>query len=129
MYISCKSTRRFTCLYAISLALGLGAFAFQADGQNALARPVTRSSTGGSPTPPEAAVTNLELSRRIRAALDAEPYFYDRHIDVTLEGDDVVLSGVVFSAWELQNALRVARKAAGNRRVVDNLSLERDFRR
>jgi osmotically-inducible protein OsmY len=41
----------------------------------------------------------------------------------------VVLSGFVFSAWELQDALRIARKAAGDRPVTDNLSLERDFRR
>lgn len=72
---------------------------------------------------------NRELSERVRAALHAEPYFYDRHVDVTVEGDAVVLRGIVFSDWELQDALRVARKAAGNRPVVDNLSLDRDFRR
>jgi osmotically-inducible protein OsmY len=72
---------------------------------------------------------NRELSERVRAALHADPYLYDRHVEVTVEGNVVVLSGFVFSAWELQDALRIARKAAGNRPVADNLSIERDFRR
>jgi osmotically-inducible protein OsmY len=72
---------------------------------------------------------NRELSERVRAALHADPYLYDRHVEVTVEGNVVVLSGFVFSAWELQDALRIARKAAGDRPVTDNLSLERDFRR
>jgi osmotically-inducible protein OsmY len=60
--------------------------------------------------------------------LHAEPYLYARHVDVTVQGDAMVLSGIVFSDWELQDALRIARKTAGNRPVVDNLSLDRDFR-
>ena len=72
---------------------------------------------------------NQELRERVEAALHAEPYLYDRHVDVTVEGGAVVLRGVVFSDWDLQDALRVARRVAGNRPVVDNLSLDRDFRR
>jgi osmotically-inducible protein OsmY len=64
----------------------------------------------------------------VRAALHADPYFYDRHVDVTVEGDVVVLSGIVFSDWDLRDALRIARKAAGNRAVVDNLSVEQGGR-
>jgi hypothetical protein len=75
-----------------------------------------------------AAVMNRELSGRVRAALHAEPYFYDRHVDVTVEGDAVVLSGIVFSDWDLREALRIARKTAGNRPVVDNLSIEQGGR-
>jgi osmotically-inducible protein OsmY len=130
MDISRKSKGLITYLYAIPLAFGLGTFASQVDGQNGPAYPVTRSNAGGTSTSTEEpAMMNRELSERVRAALHAEPYFYDRHVDVTVEGDAVVLRGVVFSDWELQDALRVARKAAGHRRVVDNLSLDRDFRR
>jgi osmotically-inducible protein OsmY len=67
---------------------------------------------------------NRELRERVRAALHADPYFYDRHVDVTVDGDAVVLSGLVFSDWDLRAALRIARQAAGNRPVVDNLSIE-----
>lgn len=123
-----KRKRWITCLYAIPLACGLGGFASQVDAQNAPTHPVTRSSTGGASTwPEEPAVMNRQLSERVRAALDAQPYLYDRHVDVTVEGDAVVLSGVVFSDSELQEALRIARKTAGYRSVVDNLSIERNF--
>ena len=61
-------------------------------------------------------------------ALHAAPYLYDRHISVTVEGDAVVLSGLVFSDWDLRDALRIARMAAGNRPVVDNLSIEQGGR-
>lgn len=125
MNISRKSKRWITCLYAIPLVCGLGTFASEVDGQNAPTHPVTRSNAGGTATSPEApAVMNRELSGRVRAALHAAPYFYDRHVDVTVEGDAVVLSGLVFSDWDLQEALRIARNAAGNRPVIDNLSIE-----
>jgi hypothetical protein len=64
MDIPRKSKSRITCLYAIPLACALGAFASQVDGQNAPPpRPVTRSSTGGTSTSPEAAaMMNQELT-------------------------------------------------------------------
>jgi osmotically-inducible protein OsmY len=37
---------------------------------------------------------------------------------------DVLLGGFVSSDWDLIDAMRIARKAAGNRRVVNNLSIE-----
>ena len=129
MDISRKGKSRIACLYAIPLACGLGAFASQVDGQNAQTHSVTRSNTAGTSTSREAAgVMNRELGERVRAALHAEPYLYDRHVDVTVEGDVVVLSGIVFSDWDLRDALRIARKAAGNRAVVDNLSVEQGGR-
>jgi 2-polyprenyl-6-methoxyphenol hydroxylase-like FAD-dependent oxidoreductase len=52
------------------------------------------------------------------------PSFEDRHIDVSANGGVVTLSGIVFSGWDLQDALRAARKAAGGRPVIDSLSIE-----
>ena len=74
MDISRTSRRRITCLYALSLACGLGAFASQVEGQTASAHPANRSSAGATSTSPEAAVvTNRELSERVQAVLRAEP--------------------------------------------------------
>jgi hypothetical protein len=47
---------------------------------------VTRSHASGTWTSTEAAVRNRELSERVRAALHADPYLYDRHVEVTVEG-------------------------------------------
>jgi osmotically-inducible protein OsmY len=129
MNIARKSKSRLAGLYAIPLACGL-VFASQVVGQDAPTNPVARSSAGGASTSPQStAVANRKLRERVRAALHAEPYLYARHINIAVKGDAVVLSGFVFSDWELLDALRVAREASGNRPVVDHLSLERDFRR
>jgi osmotically-inducible protein OsmY len=67
---------------------------------------------------------NAELQQRVSGALHAQPYFDDRHIEVSVRGGAIVLTGIVFSDWDLQDALRTARKAAGARPVIDSLSIE-----
>jgi hypothetical protein len=49
---------------------------------------------------------------------------YDKHVTVSIENGDVVLRGFVFSDWDLRRALNIARKAAGAKTVVDNLSIK-----
>jgi osmotically-inducible protein OsmY len=60
----------------------------------------------------------------VQTALHADPYFYDEHVTVSVEQGAVVLSGFVLSSLDLQDAMRIARKAAGDNQVVDNLSIE-----
>ena len=70
-----------------------------------------------------------ELAKRVKAALHADPYFYDKHVTVSVEQGAVVLRGFVYSDWDLQDAIRIASKAAGDRRVVDNLAIKEGGRR
>jgi len=67
---------------------------------------------------------NEALRQRVKAALHASPYFYDQHVTVSIEDGNVVLGGFVFSDWDLRDALRIAREAAGDRSVIDNLSIK-----
>jgi osmotically-inducible protein OsmY len=62
----------------------------------------------------------------VQAALHADPYFYDEHVTVSVEHGAVVLRGFVFSDSDLLDAIRIASKAAGDRRVVDNLIIKRN---
>ena len=82
-----------------------------------------------APTLGAAASANAELGERVKAALHADPYFYDEHVTVTVQQGAVVLSGFVFSDWDLQEAIRIAGKAAGDRRVIDDLTIEQGGRR
>jgi osmotically-inducible protein OsmY len=59
----------------------------------------------------------------VQAALHSNRYFYDAHTNVSIENGDVVLSGLVFSDWDLRDAMRIAKQAAGDRRVIDDLSI------
>jgi osmotically-inducible protein OsmY len=74
-------------------------------------------------------VTDEELSKRVQAALHSDPYFYDEHVSVSVERGNVVLRGFVFSDWDLRDAIRIASQAAGERPVVDNLSIKLGGRR
>jgi len=121
------------CAYLGPLVCGLGTIATSADAQNAAA-PATSlaasSAAQGGAAPQGGAATqggdwaaDAKLKRRVKAALHSS-HLYDRHVTVSIEGDSVVLRGFVFSDWDLEDALRVARKAAGDRPVIDNLSIK-----
>ena len=64
-----------------------------------------------------------QLQERVKAALHADRYFLDRHVEVSVKDGVVVLRGLVFSDWDMRDALRIARKAAGNNLVVNSLTL------
>jgi osmotically-inducible protein OsmY len=80
---------------------------------------------GNAPAPAE----DEALRQRVALALQEAPYFYDGHVTVSIEKGDVVLRGLVFSDWDLRDAIRIATKAADGRRVVDNLSIVQGGRR
>jgi BON domain len=113
--------------YFVPVVCGLGAIATRAEAQNAPVPPISgsgyiaASATAASTT---AASTDENLRNRVTTALQADPYLNDRHVTVSVEKGSVVLGGFVFSGWQVQDALRAARKAAGNTRVVDDLDIE-----
>jgi osmotically-inducible protein OsmY len=67
--------------------------------------------------------SDAELKDRVQLALHADPYFYDGHVVVSVDHGVVHLRGLVFSDWDLRDAIRIATKASGNRPVVNNLTL------
>jgi osmotically-inducible protein OsmY len=113
------------CGYLAPMACALGGFVTRAGAQNAISPAVSRSdSVADSATHESGSVTDDALRRRVKAALHNNPYFYDEHVTVSVENGDVVLHGFVSSDWDIQDALRIAGKAAGGRRVIDDLSIK-----
>jgi osmotically-inducible protein OsmY len=113
------------CGYLVPVVWGLGAIATQADAQNAAVPSVSRSGSIAASTAQGAAqLGDEDVGNRVKTALHLDPYFYDEHVTVSVEKGSVVLRGFVFSGWELQDAVRIARKAAGNTRVIDNLDIQ-----
>jgi hypothetical protein len=72
----------------------------------------------------QASIGDEAAAAQVRQALHQDPYFYDRHVQVLARDGAIVLQGFVMSAWDLTDAIRIARRAAGNHRIVDNLELE-----
>ena len=128
MNISCKR-EIWSFVFLGLLVCGLDGFATRVDAQNAAAPAVSRSnSIAASDTQSAAWVADEALRNRVKAALHADPYFYDEHVTVSIEQGAVVLRGFVFSDWDLRAAIGIARKAAGDIRVVDNLSIKQGGR-
>jgi osmotically-inducible protein OsmY len=78
--------------------------------------PVTRVATQSSSA-------DAQLADTVQAALHADPFFYDRHVTVSVEQGKVVLRGFVSDGGDLIRAKSIAAKAAGGRPVVDYLSI------
>jgi osmotically-inducible protein OsmY len=125
MNILSKKRNLIICGYLVPVVCGLGAIATRADAQNAAVPPISRSGSIAAPTTQGAArLGDEDLGNRVKTALHTDPYFYDQHVTVSVEKGSVVLRGFVFSGWELRDAVRIARKAAGNARVIDDLSIQ-----
>jgi osmotically-inducible protein OsmY len=102
----------------ISWCLAAGAPAnAQADDAKAVA---------GTPAP---GTPDEELAEKVHTALQSDKYFFGKHVTVSVEKGDVVLRGFVLTSWDMRDAVRIAQKAAGDRRVVNNLSLKVGGRR
>ena len=112
------------CSYVGAVASGLGGLATPAGAQNAIPAMSRSDSVADSATRDSYLVTDDQLRQRVKTALHADPYFYDEHVTVSVENGDVMLGGFVFSDWDIRDALRIAGKAAGGRRVIDNLSIK-----
>ena len=108
-----------------STAFGSAGFAAQAGAQDVDAPALNRSASLTDPST-QSADSNADekLLQRVKDALHSDPYFYDEHVTVSVEDGAVVLHGFVSSEWDLRDAIRIASKAAGDRRVVDNLSIK-----
>jgi osmotically-inducible protein OsmY len=74
-------------------------------------------------------IPDADLRDSVQFALHADPYFYDGHVQVSVEHGVVHLHGLAFSDSDLRDAMRIAGKAAGDRRVVNNLTMVEGGRR
>jgi hypothetical protein len=106
------------------VVFGCGGFATRSSAQNAAVPADHLLPTVATAAQTADPVVDEAIRSRVEAALHSDPYFYDAHVTVSVHRGDVLLGGFVSSDWDLLDAMRIARKAAGDRRVVDNLSIE-----
>ena len=125
MKISRRKLTLINFAFLGSTAFGSTGFAAQAGAQDVDAPALNQSASLTDPST-QSADSNADerLAMRVKGALHSDPYFYDEHVTVAVENGAVVLHGFVSSEWDLRDAIRIASKAAGDRRVVDNLSIK-----
>ena len=66
------------------------------------------------------------LENRVETALNSDPVYYFRHVDVQADGGKIWLSGYVWSDNALRRAVRIASHVSGVTAVADQLELERE---
>ena len=71
--------------------------------------------------------TEQDVAARVKQALHNNPALNDNHIDVSVKNGDVVLSGFVQDSETLVVAIKAATKAAGDRKVVNRLSIKQNY--
>jgi len=79
-------------------------------------------------TPPKSAAqieADRALANKVESALDSDPVFYFRHVDVRADDGKVSLSGYVWSQVSTAQAQTVASRVPGVTSVADQLELER----
>jgi osmotically-inducible protein OsmY len=68
-------------------------------------------------------VADEKMKTQVEEALHSDPFFYDEHVTVTVENGVATLRGMVFDDWDMRQAMRISRKIAGVKRVVNDLDM------
>jgi osmotically-inducible protein OsmY len=64
-----------------------------------------------------------QLQQQIQAALKNEPTLANDNINVSISASSIELSGTAATGKEKQTAKRIAESYAGNRKVVDHITV------
>jgi len=68
-------------------------------------------------------LSDREVTRRVEAALDSDPYVYAEHVSVTTADGVVTLRGLVGDEEDLRGTIRISSRVDGVKRVVDELEI------
>jgi osmotically-inducible protein OsmY len=69
-------------------------------------------------------VADEKMKTQVEEALHSDPFFYDDHVTVTVENGVAILRGIVFDDWDMRQAMRISRRIAGVKRVINDLEIE-----
>ena len=80
-------------------------------------------------TAPAESQADRVLADRIYTALNADPLYYYRHVDVRVDDGVAQLSGYIWSVDALNRAKQIAASVPGVYSVVNQMELERNSNR
>ena len=81
------------------------------------------------PKSPEQERTDAATAERVYAALEANPIYYFRDVEVSVDYGVAQLSGYVWTTYALYAAQDITRRVPGVTRVQDAMELERQGNR
>jgi osmotically-inducible protein OsmY len=71
---------------------------------------------------PESAA-DAELNKQVETAMRSDRYFYDDHVTATTRDGVVILRGLVYDDWDVRAAIRISKRVAGVKRVINQLEI------
>jgi hypothetical protein len=66
---------------------------------------------------------DAQLNTQVETAMRSDRYFYDDHVTATTRNGVVVLRGLVFDEWDVRTAIRISKRIAGVKRVINQLEI------
>jgi osmotically-inducible protein OsmY len=66
---------------------------------------------------------DAELNQEVESAMQSDRYFYNYHVSAMTRNGVVVLRGLVFDDWDMRAAIRLSKRVAGVKRVVNQLTI------
>jgi len=87
----------------------------------------SHAQSSDSTSPAASRPADADLAARVKQALHSDKSLDDRHVDVSVEHDQVVLTGFVQDSRELLVAAQVASKAAGGHKIVNRLLIKQNY--
>ena len=78
------------------------------------------------PSPADTAQKDSVIEEQVYDALNIDPMYYFRHVDVHVQHGVVTLSGFVWGTPAIYRAEKIASGVPGVTRVVDKMELERN---
>jgi osmotically-inducible protein OsmY len=69
-------------------------------------------------------VADEKTKQQVEEALHSDLFFNDAHVTVTTKNGVVTLEGMIFDEWDLRRAMRISKKVAGVKRVVNDLEIK-----
>jgi osmotically-inducible protein OsmY len=77
---------------------------------------------------PAQAQADAAIASRVSAALNDDPIFFFRHVEVSIDHGVASLTGIVWTTDALYRAQQITRGVPGVTRVVNRMELERPQR-
>lgn len=69
------------------------------------------------------AESDVRLAAKVQQALESDPYIYTGHISISAAGGVVRVEGMVEDPFDMLQILRLARRIAGRRRVINEIEV------
>jgi osmotically-inducible protein OsmY len=121
MWLSSRPRQYLVAVGIAAAILGASALSGRAYAQDSYAQDSSASSGDQRTT------AGADVATRVKAALNADATLDSRHIDVSMEKGNVVLTGFVQSANGVTDATRIAMKAAGTHKIINKLTVQQGY--